>query len=208
MRSKNYCATSAWHTWAGAGGPNNDVNVTIAADGSVLVQCSTQDLGTGERTVAAIVAAEVLGLDVKDITVRIGESQFGRSGGSGGSTTCPGTAPAFLNATSAARDQLFEKISQRLGANDGYLNGERVRLQGLLQGVVDLLPVLLLRIETHVPQHEQPGQRGADRGLLGKEGAVFDERFVKAAEGHESGCPGQPRLQQAGIVQSGLPISR
>jgi xanthine dehydrogenase YagR molybdenum-binding subunit len=106
----------AIHTWGGAGGPNNDVNVTVSADGSVLVQCSTQDLGTGERTVAAIVAAEVLGLDVKDITVRIGESQFGRSGGSGGSTTCPGTAPAFLNATSAARDQLFEKIAPRLEA--------------------------------------------------------------------------------------------
>jgi xanthine dehydrogenase YagR molybdenum-binding subunit len=107
----------ALHTWGGAGGPNNDVNVTIAADGSVLVQCSTQDLGTGERTVAAIVAAEVLGLEVKDITVRIGESQFGRSGGSGGSTTTPGTAPAFLNAASAARDQLFEKIAPRLEAN-------------------------------------------------------------------------------------------
>src|SRR5207253_1794164 len=53
----------AIHTWGGAGGPDNDVNVTIASDGSVLLECSTQDLGTGERTVAAIVAAEVLGLE-------------------------------------------------------------------------------------------------------------------------------------------------
>jgi xanthine dehydrogenase YagR molybdenum-binding subunit len=105
----------ALHTWGGAGGPNNDVTITIASDGSVLVQCSTQDLGTGERTVAAIVTAETLGLDVKDITVRIGESQYGRSGGSGGSTTCPGTSPAFLNAASAARNALFEKLAPRLG---------------------------------------------------------------------------------------------
>ena len=97
---------------------------------------------------------------------------------------------------------------QCLGANNGYLDRSWLRLLGLVQGPVDLLPVLLLRIETHVPQHKQPGQRGADRGLLGKEGAVFAERFVKAAEGHESGRAGQPRLQQAGIVQSGLPISR
>jgi xanthine dehydrogenase YagR molybdenum-binding subunit len=66
--------------------------------------------------VAAIVTAEALGLEVKDVTVHIGESQFGRSGGSGGSTTCPSTAPAFLNAAVAARNALFERIAQRLGA--------------------------------------------------------------------------------------------
>ncbi len=51
----------ALHTWGGSGGPNNDVKVTISMDGSVLVQCSTQDLGTAERTVLAIVIAEILG---------------------------------------------------------------------------------------------------------------------------------------------------
>src|SRR5262249_27089438 len=84
-------------------------------DGSVLVQCSTQDLGTGERTVLGTIVAEILGLDVKDLTVRIGESPMGRSTGSGGSTTCPGTAPAALNAAYAARNALFEKIASRLG---------------------------------------------------------------------------------------------
>jgi xanthine dehydrogenase YagR molybdenum-binding subunit len=106
----------ALHTWGGAGSAPNDVTITIASDGSVLLTSSTQDLGTGERTVCAIVAAEVLGLNPADITVRIGESQLGRSGGSGGSTTSPGTAPAVLNAASAARDALFEKIAGRLGA--------------------------------------------------------------------------------------------
>jgi xanthine dehydrogenase YagR molybdenum-binding subunit len=105
----------ALHTWGGAGA-NADVFVAISSDGSVLVTSSTQDLGTGERTVLAIVAAETLGLEVRDITVRIGESPIGGSGGSGGSTTCPGTAPATLNAASAARDAFFQKIAQRLGA--------------------------------------------------------------------------------------------
>ncbi len=104
------------HTWGGAGRANNDVRVTISADGSVLVQCSTQDLGTGERTVLPIVVAEILGLEVKDVTSQIGESQFGRSTGSGGSTTCPGTAPAALNAAVAARDAFFGKIAPKLGA--------------------------------------------------------------------------------------------
>jgi xanthine dehydrogenase YagR molybdenum-binding subunit len=107
----------ALHTWGGAaGGPNNDVNVTVSSDGSVLIESSTQDLGTGERTVLAIIAAEVLGLEPKDITIRIGESQYGRSSGSGGSTTCPGTSPVVYDAALTARDDLLGKIADKLKA--------------------------------------------------------------------------------------------
>jgi xanthine dehydrogenase YagR molybdenum-binding subunit len=106
----------ALHTWGGSGFRSNDVHITISSDGSVHVESSTQDLGTGERTVLPIIVAEILGLEVPDITVKIGESQFGRSTGSGGSTTCPGTAPATLNAACAARDALFAQIASRLGS--------------------------------------------------------------------------------------------
>jgi xanthine dehydrogenase YagR molybdenum-binding subunit len=112
----------ALHTWGGAGGPNNDITVTISRDGSVQVQSSTQDLGTGERTVLAIVVAEVLGLEPRDITVDIGESQYGRSTGSGGSTTCPGTAPAALNAANAARDAFFAALAPRINAQAADLS--------------------------------------------------------------------------------------
>jgi xanthine dehydrogenase YagR molybdenum-binding subunit len=104
----------ALHTWGGQGIPNNDVKVTISADGSVLVESSTQDLGTANRTVLPIVVAETLGLEVGDLTVRIGESQYGRSTGSGGSTTCPSVAPASLNASIAARDNLFASLAEKL----------------------------------------------------------------------------------------------
>ena len=112
------------HTWGGAGNAGNDVFVTIASDGSVLAESSTQDLGTANRTVIAIVAAEILGLDPKDIVVRIGESQLGRSTGSGGSTTCPSIAPATLNAAISARDAFFEKVAERLGAKKEDLTVE------------------------------------------------------------------------------------
>jgi xanthine dehydrogenase YagR molybdenum-binding subunit len=104
----------ALHTWAGAGNNNNDVRVTISSDGSVLVQSSTQDLGTGNRTVLAIVAAEILGLGVADITVRIGESPYGNSSASGGSSTCPSIAPTTLAAATAARDAFVAAIAGRM----------------------------------------------------------------------------------------------
>jgi xanthine dehydrogenase YagR molybdenum-binding subunit len=104
----------AMHYWQGAGNANNQVRVTISSDGSVLVQGSTQDLGTANRTVLAIVVAEILGLEVRDITVRIGETPYGNSTPSGGSTTCPSVAPAALNAAEAAKAALFEALAPRL----------------------------------------------------------------------------------------------
>jgi xanthine dehydrogenase YagR molybdenum-binding subunit len=110
----------AVHTWGGfaAGGNTpNDCTVTIARDGSVTAQTSTQDLGTAQRTVTAIVAAEILGMMPTDIVVKIGESQYGFSSGSGGSTTCPSQAPAALLAAQAARDDLFKKVAAKVGAD-------------------------------------------------------------------------------------------
>ncbi len=118
----------ALHTWGGGPGQPNDVRVTISSDGSVLVQCSTQDLGTSERTVLAIVTAEILGLQPRDITVHIGESPFGRSSPSGGSTTCPGTAPVALNAATAARDAFLGRIAPRLNVQAGDLAIEPGRI--------------------------------------------------------------------------------
>jgi xanthine dehydrogenase YagR molybdenum-binding subunit len=111
----------AMHYWTGTGNTGNDVRVTISNDGSVLVQSSTQDLGTGCRTVLAIVVAEVLGLEVRDITVRIGESPFGGSTPSGGSTTCPSVAPSALAAATAARASMFQTIAPRINAQANNL---------------------------------------------------------------------------------------
>jgi xanthine dehydrogenase YagR molybdenum-binding subunit len=114
----------ALHTWGGGPGQPNDIKVRIGNDGSVLVQCSTQDLGTGERTVLATITAEILGLQPRDITVQVGESPFGRSSPSGGSTTCPGTSPVALNAATAARDQFLQRIAGRLNVQAGDLSIE------------------------------------------------------------------------------------
>ena len=101
----------------------------------MLVRTSTQDLGTGQRTVTAIVAAEILGLEPERHHARIGESQYGRSSGSGGSTTCPSQAPATLRAATAARDDLFAKIAaeaRRQGGRPGHRAGQG-RRQGQRQ---------------------------------------------------------------------------
>ncbi|HVK18771.1 MAG TPA: xanthine dehydrogenase family protein molybdopterin-binding subunit [Fimbriiglobus sp.] len=122
----------AIHTWGGfaAGNPPNECSVTISRDGTVTAETSTQDLGTAQRTVTAIVVAEILGLEPTDPVVRIGESQYGMSSGSGGSTTCPSQAPAALRAAQAARDDLFAKVAPKLGADPKDLSVQQGKVVG------------------------------------------------------------------------------
>jgi xanthine dehydrogenase YagR molybdenum-binding subunit len=91
-------------TWGG-GGRGTEAEVQINPDGTVEVRCGTQDLGTGTKTLIAIVAAEVFGIEPSAITVKIGDTAFPTSGGSGGSTTAASVSPAVFDACqNALRD--------------------------------------------------------------------------------------------------------
>ena len=101
--------------WGGGGHAGTQARVTIHADGTVQAVTGTQDLGTGIRTVIAIIVAEELGLQPHDISVKIGDSEPGLpSGGSGGSTTTPSVAPVVKTAATAAKQKLFERIAPLL----------------------------------------------------------------------------------------------
>jgi len=104
----------ALHTWAGRGVDGNQVSCTINPDGSVELKSATQDIGTGARTVLAIIAAEVLGLQPTDIYSNIGNSTFPPGQGSGGSTTTPSMSPPTYQAAIKARDALFAKLAPGL----------------------------------------------------------------------------------------------
>ncbi len=106
----------ALHQWGGGGPATNQVACTINPDGSVEMKSATQDIGTGARTIFAIIAAEVLGLNVTDITSNIGNSTFPPGQPSGGSTTTPAMSPPAFNAAILARDELFVKVAPGLNA--------------------------------------------------------------------------------------------
>jgi len=88
------CAGAAWMS----GGKGTQAEMQVNGDGTVEVRVGTQDLGTGSRTVVQVVAAELLGLDRSRITVRIGDTRFPPSGGSGGSATTASVSPAIFDA--------------------------------------------------------------------------------------------------------------
>ena len=122
----------ALHQWGGGGQNDKKVGCIINADGSVEVRSATQDLGTGVRTVLAIIAAEILGLEVADITSNIGESNLPVGQPSGGSTTTPSMASPCFDAVSKARDELFKKIAPGLDCKveDLSLEGGKLLVKG------------------------------------------------------------------------------
>ena len=111
----------ALHQWGGGGTQDKKVSCTINADGSVELRSATQDLGTGARTILAIIAAEVLGLKPTDIFSNIGHSGFPPGQASGGSTTTPSMAPPAYDAAIKARDALFKKIATAVKAQPADL---------------------------------------------------------------------------------------
>ena len=112
------CAVTSW----GGGGHNSHARMVIHADGTVEIFCATQDLGTGSRTVLAVVAAETLGLEPHQITVHIGHGSYPASGGSGGSTTTGGISSAARTVGQQAVAALFEKIAPGLGVSPNDLS--------------------------------------------------------------------------------------
>ena len=108
------------HTWGGRG-HSSRCNVTIHPDGSVVVDMGSQDLGTGTRTVIAIVAAETFGLPVEAITVNIGDSKYPPDDASGGSTTVGGVSGSTRRGSVDALDQLFAVVAPSLGVSADQL---------------------------------------------------------------------------------------
>lgn len=99
------------------GGRGTKAQMDVLPDGTVEVRCGTQDLGTGTRTLVAAIAAEELGLPIDAIRVRIGDSNFPFSGGSGGSTTAPSVSPAIKVTAGKARDELIGVVARELGVD-------------------------------------------------------------------------------------------
>ena len=85
--------------------------VRISRDGSVEALSAVQDIGGGIKTVIAQVVAEELGISPKQVTVRIGDTNFLPGPPSGGSMTTTSITPAVRNAAYKAKQKLFEAIA-------------------------------------------------------------------------------------------------
>jgi xanthine dehydrogenase YagR molybdenum-binding subunit len=119
------------NAWNGTG-HNCTARVTVHADGSILLDMATQDLGTGTRTVMVQVAAETLGVPMSQIKLVIGDDTLPPGGGSGGSTTVGGVSAATRKASVNALAKLYDAVAPALNAQPENLEAVdgQIRVKG------------------------------------------------------------------------------
>ena len=186
-------------TWGGGGNNQCKVDVTISRDGSVLVAVGTQDLGTGTRTYTRAIVAEELGLTVKDVQERIGNSKLGNANPSGGSTTAPSLSPSVKDAAIKARMLMAERVAPLLGnpkPEEVVFAGGKVSAKGQSlswQQAVAALPA------GGITSH---GEWRADLQARGIHGVCFAEVEVDVETGHVK------PIKMVHIQDGGLPLNR
>ena len=98
--------------------------VRLGADGRVTVETDMTDIGTGSYTIIAQTAAEMMGLPIEAVTVKLGDSAYPVAAGSGGQFGAANSTAGVY----AACVKLREAVAQRLGFNsaDAVFTGGQV----------------------------------------------------------------------------------
>lgn len=85
-----------------------EVGISIDRSGKVLVRCGAQDMGTGTYTVLAQLAAERLGVPLRDVTVELGDTLLPEGPYSGAALATASFTPAAEDAARQLRERLAE----------------------------------------------------------------------------------------------------
>jgi CO/xanthine dehydrogenase Mo-binding subunit len=107
-------AASVW--FVGGGRPPSTVILKLFSDGSANLNMGASDIGTGTKTVMAMVVAEELGLKTEMIRIEhadTGTTQYATP--SGGSKTVPTEAPAVRDAAVQVKQKLLEMAAEEIG---------------------------------------------------------------------------------------------
>jgi xanthine dehydrogenase YagR molybdenum-binding subunit len=121
-------ASAQWRA-AGVSGP--EALLIAHRDARVELRIGTQDIGTGTRTILAMVAAEELGVPLGQVASEIGDTRYPFSVPSGGSLTAPSNSPAVRQAAAHLRGKLFRIAAPMIGAEPSDLEarGGQIRVR-------------------------------------------------------------------------------
>jgi xanthine dehydrogenase YagR molybdenum-binding subunit len=95
----------------GAPTSKSAARVRVDRQGRVTVETDMTDIGTGTYTIIAQTAAEMMGVDIDRVEVRLGDSRFPESAGSGGQWGAASSTAGVY----AACVKLREAVAQKLG---------------------------------------------------------------------------------------------
>jgi xanthine dehydrogenase YagR molybdenum-binding subunit len=116
----------------------SEARVTITPEGRAVVETDMTDIGTGTYTILGQIAAEVLGLGLDQVDVRLGDTRFPAAAGSGGSFGAASSGTSVYLACQTLREKLARGMNcppEALTLKDGRASiGDRSRTLAELAG--------------------------------------------------------------------------
>jgi xanthine dehydrogenase YagR molybdenum-binding subunit len=109
------------------------VRIVLTADGHAEVATAASDIGTGTYTIMAQVAADMLGLPIDNISVKLGDSTLPQCPVEGGSWIASSVCNAIANTARAVRGDLLELAK---ATKDSPLSGAGVDDVALVDGKI------------------------------------------------------------------------
>lgn len=112
--------------------------VTLTPDAKAIVETDMTDIGTGTYTVLTQIAADLLGLPVSQVDVRLGDTDFPPAAGSGGSVGACSSGSSVYMACKKVRETLakalgVEEDNLTLHAGQASCNGMSKPITALVQ---------------------------------------------------------------------------
>jgi xanthine dehydrogenase YagR molybdenum-binding subunit len=89
------------------------VRIVLTANGHAEVSCATSDIGTGTYTIMTQVAAEMLGLPLDNVTIKLGDSTLPQSPVEGGSWIAASVSNGIATTSDAIREELL-RLAKRM----------------------------------------------------------------------------------------------
>jgi xanthine dehydrogenase YagR molybdenum-binding subunit len=88
------------------------VRIVLTANGHAEIACATSDIGTGTYTIMAQVAADMLGLPIESVSIKLGDSTLPHSPVEGGSWIAASVSNAIGTTCDAIRKELL-RLAQK-----------------------------------------------------------------------------------------------
>jgi xanthine dehydrogenase YagR molybdenum-binding subunit len=88
------------------------VRIVLTANGHAEIACATSDIGTGTYTIMTQVAADMLGLPLDSITIKLGDSTLPQSPVEGGSWIAASVSNGIATTAAAVREELLRLARQ------------------------------------------------------------------------------------------------
>jgi xanthine dehydrogenase YagR molybdenum-binding subunit len=103
--------------------------IVLTANGHAEIACATSDIGTGTYTIMAQVAADMLGVALDNITIKLGDSTLPQSPVEGGSWIAASVAHAILATADEVRKELWAMAHKEPGSPLAGTNSQDVVLR-------------------------------------------------------------------------------